>query len=146
MSELDLYSVKHLKLSTGEEVLAEIIEEDAYDIVMRRPLKLFTEIAKDRTRYHSFRTFMTYMDDPETFVVLKANHIVAVTFPTPQMLNQFKMTIDEIEQNVDYEGQREAAKVAQQVIDDVINRLGKDDDDDDNDSDGGNIIPFPTFH
>ena len=146
MSEIDLYSVKHLKLSTGEEVLAEIIEEDAYDIVMRRPLKLFTEIAKDRTRYHSFRCFMTYMDDPETFVVLKSGHIVAVTFPTPQMLNQYKMTIQEIEQDVDYDGQREAAQVAKQVIDDIMKGFGKGDDDDDNDSDGGNVIPFPTFH
>ncbi len=149
MSELDLYSVKHLKLSTGEEVLAEIIEEDSFDVVLRRALKLHTEIAKDGTRYHSFRTFMTYMDDPETFVILKPQAIVAVTFPVPQMLQQYKLSINEIELgNTDYQAQKEAARVAHSMLDELMNKMSDEDnrESDDNDSDGGNIIPFPTFH
>lgn len=145
-SELDLYSVKHLKLSTGEEVLAEIIEEDQWDVVMRRPLKLVTEIAKDRTRFHSFRCFMTYMDDPETFVILKSRQIVAVTFPVPSMLQQYCATIEEIEKGQDYSAQKEAAHIAKAMIDEIIENNRNRDDDDGNDSDGGNIIPFPTFH
>ena len=66
MSELDLYSVKHLKLSSGEEVLAEVIEEDSFDVVLRRA----ETPHRNREGWYTtffFRTFMTYMDDPETF-------------------------------------------------------------------------------
>ena len=70
MSDIDYYEVKHLKLSTGEEVLAEIIEETDYDLVVKRALRLQTDIDDDRTRYHSFRPFMTYQDDPEKFKVI----------------------------------------------------------------------------
>jgi len=144
MSDLDLYSVKHIKLVTGEEVLAEIIEEDDYDVVMRRALKLQTDIAPDKTRYHSFRTFMTYMDDPETFVILKSPSIVAVTYPMPQMLQQYRMTIEEIENGQDYQQQREAAKVATSMLDELMDKMA-DNKDEGGDSDS-NVIKFPTMH
>ncbi len=144
MSDLDLYSVKHIKLVTGEEVLAEIIEEDDYDVVMRRALKLQTDIAPDKTRYHSFRSFMTYMDDPETFVILKSPSIVAVTYPMPQMLQQYRMTIEEIENGQDYQQQREAAKVATSMLDELMDKMA-DNKDEGGDSDS-NVIKFPTMH
>ena len=145
MSEIDLYTVKHIKLVTGEEILAEIIEEDDYDVVMRRALKLQTDIAPDKTRYHSFRTFMTYMDDPETFVILKSPSIVAVTYPMPQMLQQYKMTIEEIENGQDYTQQREAAKVATSMLDELMDKMSDNNDDEGGDSDS-NVIKFPTMH
>tara|TARA_A200000159_G_scaffold8512_1_gene7343 strand:- start:25885 stop:26325 length:441 start_codon:yes stop_codon:yes gene_type:complete len=145
MSDLDLYTVKHIKLVTGEEILAEIIEEDDYDVVMRRALKLQTDIAPDKTRYHSFRTFMTYMDDPETFVILKSPSIVAVTYPMPQMLQQYKMTIEEIENGQDYQQQREAAKVATSMLDELMDKMSDNNDDEGGDSDS-NVIKFPTMH
>ena len=48
MSELNPYDIKHIKLSTGEEVLCEIIEEDEYDLVIRRALKAFKRILTKR--------------------------------------------------------------------------------------------------
>lgn len=144
MSDLDLYSVKHIKLVTGEEVLAEIIEEDDYDVVMRRALKLQTDIAPDKTRYHSFRSFMTYMDDPETFVILKSPSIVAVTYPMPQMLQQYRMTIEEIENGQDYQQQREVVKVATSMLDELMDKMA-DNKDEGGDSDS-NVIKFPTMH
>ena len=97
ISDIDLYEVKHLKLSTGEEVLAEIIEETEYDLVVKRALRLQTDIANDRTRYHSFRPFMTYQDDPESYSLIKTLHVVAITYPAPAMLKQYQASVNEVE-------------------------------------------------
>jgi hypothetical protein len=145
MSELDVYAVKHLKLTTGEEVLAEIIEEDDYDVILRRALKLHTDISENGSRYHSFRNFMTYQDDPEVFIMLKATHIVAVTYPAMQMLQQFKMTCEEIEGVADHSDRREAQKTAASMLDELVDQMSKSKDDE-SDSDGSNILKFPTLH
>jgi hypothetical protein len=145
MSELDVYSVKHLKLATGEEVLAEIIEEDDYDVILRRALRLHTDISEDGARFHSFRNFMTYQDDPEVFIVLKAIHIVAVTYPAMQMLEQYKMTIEEMENIADHSERREAQKTAASMLDELVDQMSNKNDDE-SDSDESNILKFPTLH
>jgi len=143
MSDIDYYEVKHLKLSTGEEVLAEIIEETDYDLVVKRALRLQTDVDDQRTRYHSFRPFMTYQDDPDTYSLIKTLHVVAITFPAPAMLKQYQASIDEVERvrgEMEEETNEQLEKIMKQMEDNVKDNT------DLRDSDGTNILPFPTVH
>jgi hypothetical protein len=143
MSDIDYYEVKHLKLSTGEEVLAEIIEETDYDLVVKRALRLQTDIDDDRTRYHSFRPFMTYQDDPDIYSLIKTLHVVAITFPAPAMLKQYQASIDEVErvrEEMEEETTEQLEKIMKQMEDNVRDNT------DLRDSDGSNVLPFPTIH
>ena len=143
MSDIDYYEVKHLKLSTGEEVLAEIIQETDYDLVVKRALRLQTDIDNDRTRYHSFRPFMTYQDDPEIYSLIKTLHVVAITYPAPAMLKQYQASIEEVERvrvEMEEETNEQLEKIMKQMEDNVKDNT------DLRDSDGTNILPFPTVH
>lgn len=143
ISDIDLYEVKHLKLSTGEEVLAEIIEETEYDLVVKRALRLQTDVANDRTRYHSFRPFMTYQDDPEIYSLIKTLHVVAITYPAPAMLKQYQASIEEVERvrtEMEEETNEQLEKIMKQMEDNVQENTGL------VDSDGSNVLPFPTIH
>jgi hypothetical protein len=143
MSDIDYYEVKHLKLSTGEEVLAEIIEETDYDLVVKRALRLQTDVDDQRTRYHSFRPFMTYQDDPDIYSLIKTLHVVAITFPAPAMLKQYQASIDEVERvrgEMEEETTEQLEKIMKQMEDNVKDNT------DLRDSDGTNILPFPTVH
>lgn len=143
ISDIDLYEVKHLKLSTGEEVLAEIIEETEYDLVVKRALRLQTDISKDLTRYHSFRPFMTYQDDPDIYSLIKTLHVVAITYPAPAMLKQYQASVNEVERvraEMEEETTEQLEKIMKQMEDNVKENTGL------KDSDGGNVLPFPTLH
>lgn len=143
MSDIDYYEVKHLKLSTGEEVLAEIIEETDYDLVVKRALRLQTDIDNDRTRYHSFRPFMTYQDDPEIYSLIKTLHVVAITYPAPAMLKQYQASIEEVERvrgEMEEETTEQLEKIMKQMEDNVKDNT------DLRDSDGSNVLKFPTIH
>lgn len=143
ISDIDLYEVKHLKLSTGEEVLAEIIEETEYDLVVKRALKLHTDISENRTRYHSFRPFMTYQDDPQIYSLIKSLHIVAITYPAPAMLKQYQASIEEVERvraEIEEETTEQLEKIMKQMEDNVKKNTEL------KDSDGSNVLPFPTLH
>ena len=143
MSDIDYYEVKHLKLSTGEEVLAEIIEETDYDLVVKRALRLQTDVDDQRTRYHSFRPFMTYQDDPDIYSLIKTLHVVAITFPAPAMLKQYQASIDEVERvrgEMEEETTEQLEKIMKQMEDNVKDNT------DLRDSDGTNILPFQTVH
>jgi hypothetical protein len=135
MSELNPYDIKHIKLSTGEEVLCEIIEEDEYDLVIRRALKLQTDIDEEGTRYHSFRTYMTYQDDPEVYVILKSIHVVSVTYPSPTMMKQYLYSISEVEKNR-MMADEEEGMTSEDIYDRVLNSMGRD-------SNNSNVLQFP---
>ncbi len=135
MSELNPYDIKHIKLSTGEEVLCEIIEEDEYDLVIRRALKLQTDIDEEGTRYHSFRTYMTYQDDPEVYVILKSIHVVSVTYPSPTMMKQYLYSISAVEKNR-MMADEEEGMTSEDIYDRVLNSMGRD-------SNNSNVLQFP---
>jgi hypothetical protein len=142
-NEIDLYDVKHLKLTTGEEVLCEILEENDYDLVIRRALRLHTEVNEKRQRFHSFRPFMTYQDDPDVYTLVKAIHVVAVTFPAPAMIKQYQYSIMEVENlrdEMEEKSDDELEKIMKQMEDNVKDNR------DLTDSDGSNVLPFPTVH
>lgn len=124
----DVQQVKQLKLSTGEEIMCEILEEDDYDIIIRNPLTIQFSHTEDGQRMWSFRLFMCYQDDPDRFILLKLDKIVAIANPVDEILKQYIKAVDSI---MDFDGQ--------EPMDDF-------EDLSDLDSDSSNVIQFPTVH
>ena len=92
----DKTKVKQIKLSTGEEIIGEIVEEDDHDIIMRNVLSInFGELV-DGTRAWSFRYYMCYQDDPERFILLKLDKVVAVANPMTVLIKQYEEALEQM--------------------------------------------------
>jgi hypothetical protein len=97
----DLKHVKQLKLSTGEEIMCEILEEDEFDLIIRNPLTIQFAQTEDGQRMWSFRLFMCYQDDPDRFILLKLDKIVSIANPVDEIMKQYIQAVDSI---MDYDG------------------------------------------
>jgi hypothetical protein len=133
----DIKKVKQIKLVTGEELICEIIEEDDADIIVRNAISInFGELV-DGSRAWSFRYYMCYQDDPERFILLKLDKVVAVANPMQVLIDQYEAALNEMIgmesgnlDNPEYLG------------DDYING----EEQLDGDSDSSNVLSFPTLH
>jgi hypothetical protein len=56
------------------------------------------------------------------------------------------MTIEEIETGQDYNQQREAAKVATSMLDELMDKMSNDNNDEGGGDSDSNVIKFPTMH
>lgn len=82
-------SVKQIKLVTGEEVIAKIVEEDDQDVFIRNALTIHFASTPDGNRMYTFKLFFCYQDDPERLIMLKMDKIVAVANPIDEMIDQY---------------------------------------------------------
>ena len=127
----DLKQVKQLKLSTGEEIMCEILEEDDYDIIIRNPLAIQFGETEDGQRMWTFRLFMCYQDDPDRFILLKLDKIVSIANPVDELMRQYVDAVDAI-----MEDHNEPE--FEEKLDDYLDRM---------DSGSGKILQFPpTVH
>ena len=127
----DLQQVKQLKLSTGEEIMCEILEEDDYDLIIRNPLAIQFGETEDRQRMWTFRLFMCYQDDPDRFILLKLDKIVSIANPVDELMKQYVAAVDAIMEDHD-------EPEFDEKLDDYLDRM---------DSDSGKILQFhPTVH
>src|SRR5210317_307074 len=90
--------IKQLKLTTGEEIICEIVEEDGVDLILRNVLQINLAPASDgsNTKYWSFKFYMCYQDDPERFILIKHDKIVAVANPMNVLVEQYITVLGEM--------------------------------------------------
>ena len=120
-------NVKQLKLVTGDEVICEILEEDEHDIIIRNVLSIHFNALEDGSRMWTFKLFMCYQDDPDRFVLVKVDKIVAIANPIKELLQQYVSAIKNI--MVDEDGDIHQMEEEYMM-----------------DSDSSNVLKFPTFH
>jgi hypothetical protein len=120
----DIKKVKQLKLVTGEEILCEILEEDAVDVIIRNALSIQFHKLDDGSRLYTFNLFMCYQDDPDRLILLKLDKIVSVANPTEEFLGQYVSIVEKIFSSDDETEESYSFM----------------------DSDQGNVLKFPTFH
>lgn len=120
----DKRNVKQLKLVSGEEILCEIVEEDEFDLVVRNVLQIHFQTLSDGSRMWTFKIYMCYQQEPERFILLKTDKVVAVANPTDDLLAQYIVAIEDIMGEDDFE---------------EIGLEGLD-------SDKGNVLNFPIIH
>ena len=90
----DLYETKQFKLTSGEEVIAEVVQwnmDDETEIVVRKAMKLVMgETEGGNYRYYSFRPWMVYQENLQDFIILNAAHIVGIAQPVDSILIQYE--------------------------------------------------------
>ena len=87
--------IKQFKLSSGEEIVCEVLEwpdadEDIADIVVRNIYKI---VAIDQTvsgnRYYTFKPWMVFQDEPDMFQTININHVIGEANPSQKLLEQY---------------------------------------------------------
>ena len=145
--------IKQFKLSSGEEIVCEVIEwpdvdEDEADIVVRNIFKI---ISIDQTvsgnRYYTFKPWMVFQDEPDMFQTINMNHIIGEANPSQKLLEQY-FTMIKGELSEDSEAAR--AELEKKLAD-YINNLRQMVSEQVGYSDSGeeNVIKFPggrTIH
>jgi len=81
-------NILHIKLSSGEEILTEIVETLDDRIVTVKSLGI-SSIEDDNMRYYLFRPFMLYQVDPENHITINKDHIGASGVPSEILLKQY---------------------------------------------------------
>jgi hypothetical protein len=86
--------IRHFKLTSGEEVICEVVEwdsEDSSSIIIRAAMLLVENISiKSGVKIFSFRPWLSFQEDPELLHTINAVHIVGETFPSKQLLQMYK--------------------------------------------------------
>lgn len=145
--------IKQFKLSSGEEIVCEVLEwpdadEDIADIVVRNIYKI---VAIDQTvsgnRYYTFKPWMVFQDEPDMFQTININHVIGEANPSQKLLEQY-FNILKGELSEESEAAREELE---KKLADYIHNLRKMVSEQVGSSDSGeeNIIKFPggrTIH
>jgi hypothetical protein len=145
--------IKQFKLSSGEEIVCEVLEwpdadEDIADIVVRNIYKI---VAIDQTvsgnRYYTFKPWMVFQDEPDMFQTININHVIGEANPSQKLLEQY-FNILKGELSEESEAAREELE---KKLADYINNLRKIVSEQVGSSDSGeeNVIKFPggrTIH
>lgn len=130
-------SVKQLKLVTGEEVIAKIVEEDDQDVFIRNALTIQFANTPDGNRMYTFKLFFCYQDDPDKLIMVKMDKIVAVANPIEEMVDQY----NEACANIFYDDVWSAGKEESDIFSKYEEAFGG------SDSSTNNVIEFkPILH
>ena len=82
-------NLKILRLSTGEEILGEILEENITKVVIKNPVRIVVVPSKSDPKNPSvaFAPFLQWSDDKE--LTLNANHVITTATPITEFVNQY---------------------------------------------------------
>ena len=95
------HSIKQLKLTTGEEILCEVLDEAPESIAVRNALVLTDNVSANGDKYFTFRNFLVYQDGPMDVVLLVTDKIVAMAIPTQDMVAQYDIALEQMREQVE---------------------------------------------
>lgn len=90
------YSIKQLKLTNGEEILCEVLDEAHESICINNALMLVSNTAKDGSKFFTFRNFMTYQDTPMNVIMLMTDKIMSIALPSNDMIEQYEIALEQL--------------------------------------------------
>ena len=129
-------SVTQFRLSNGDEIICEVIDEptgDDVNLVVRNAMQIVVMDVSPNTRFFSFRPWMVYQLDSNYMQLLNYTHIVGEAKPDPMMQEQYTKAIT-IEQSSKRETRSDIDKRLQEVMDEL--------DGIERDSSNSNVIQF----
>ena len=86
-----------LKLSNGDEILAEVVddpEEDDVNIVARNCMKIISVENAEGHRFYTFRPWMTYQDKADYLQLINYTHIIGEAKPSEMLMIQYQRALD----------------------------------------------------
>lgn len=91
-------NIRQFKLSTGEEIVCQILEwadEDEVDIVVRYVYQLRTvDDDVKGIRYYNLKPWMTMQEGDEKFITMNSMHVISQARPDERVLEQFKSAVE----------------------------------------------------
>tara|TARA_R110000796_G_scaffold26398_18_gene73464 strand:+ start:3147 stop:3551 length:405 start_codon:yes stop_codon:yes gene_type:complete len=134
-----MYDIKQFKLTSGEEIICEVVEwsTDEYsDIITRRCFTLHTLYDPDKdAKFYSFRSYMALQEGQKSFISINNNHILSEANPSKTLIKHYKDAVERSELD-DIE--------IEDTIENLVNRLK--DLQDSADDTVVNFRPKPVIH
>tara|TARA_B100000900_G_scaffold91936_1_gene75282 strand:+ start:1929 stop:2420 length:492 start_codon:yes stop_codon:yes gene_type:complete len=96
--------IKQFRLSTGEEIICEILEwddEDTSAMLARGILKIVeSEDWKQGIRLIAFRPFMAFNEDPDIIQTINSEHVIAESTPADGLMKMYARCIRKVKQDI----------------------------------------------
>jgi hypothetical protein len=149
-------NIKHFKLSTGEEIICEVVEWDTIEtsaILIRKAMKLYDSInIRNGYKFFSFRPWLSFNDDPNVLQTINSEHIVGESSPSPDLLKLYEKSLSKLNKFLEEKPISDPIDLdhLEDLTDDEVHEYIEEqlDKQEAKDSDkSSNILPFPkTFH
>jgi len=154
-----MYDVKQFRLSSGEEVIAEVLEwpdNTSPDLIIRNAVSLLRYEDSNGSKFYGFKTWIHFAEEPDSLTVMSPDHIIATTNPHELLVSQYRSSLQEIIESASIRNKQlkmEELEISKLIGDKLknflLNETGYDNDGDDGysmDSGVSNIIKFPPIH
>ena len=93
-------NLKHIKLTNGEEFIANIIEAEEEEgvMIMSHALKIVeVENFDEGYSYFAFRPLMSFTENPEKLHILNMSHVMVETNPSDNIMVHYNRTIEKMD-------------------------------------------------
>lgn len=82
-------NLKILRLSTGEEIIGEVLEQNVTKVLIKNPVLIVVMPSKSDPKNPSvgFAPFMQWSEDKS--LTLNANHVITIATPINEFVNQY---------------------------------------------------------
>ena len=149
-------NIKQFKLSTGEEIICEVIHWDTEEttaIIVRKAMKLCDSVnMRNGYKFFSFRPWLSFSDDPDILQTVNSEHVIGETTQSTELIKLYDRSIERLLKFLEDKEQSAPINLdhlSDLTDDEVHEYLEKTMDNKEiNDSDEpSNILQFPkTFH
>lgn len=95
--------IKQLKLTSGEEIICEILDDNDLGVAVRNCLSLSKRVTPDGTTYHTFGSYMIFQDRPERVILIVPDKIMSIAIPSQEMMHVYNEALAEVETSYDDE-------------------------------------------
>ena len=96
-------NIKQFKLSSGEEIVCEVVEwanDEEPDLVVRNSFKLLAySNPSTSTKYYTFTPWMIFQDQHDMLQVINSVHIIAEANPSAKLLEQYFIAVNNENEN-----------------------------------------------
>lgn len=94
-------NIKQIRLSSGEEIVCEVVENLEEELIVRYAFSIVKFDASIDLTYYMFKPFMVYQDSPLGLVIISVFHIMAIATPTQKMLDQYTYAVETLKKEED---------------------------------------------
>lgn len=122
MNFVNELKLRQFKLTNGDEIVCEIMEDLELDLVIRFALRLTTISSEDNKLYYIFKPFMVYQTNQNNVITLNTSHIMGAAIPDDDLLPQYFSAVDMLKRDTSERKEEET----ESLFDDLFSRLDSD--------------------
>jgi|TARA_R110002153_G_scaffold197124_1_gene350599 hypothetical protein len=85
--------LKQYKLSSGDEIVCEVVDFTDEGIIARKVIQIDTMILEDGVRAYVMRPWMLYQDGIDQYTIINNDNVAASAMPTQGLIHQYYTTL-----------------------------------------------------